>query len=371
VERQNDQACPEVGPRAHARGGQGHAELREDLCAQRQDSRAESVRLSIEVRFEISAHLDAPRDDHRHERRLARTRSLAAGALLRGRLRRRALRFDALGPGSRATDEQQRRADHQERRRRQPGDGAEEQHEHACHLERFRHAEKLSRELLAERSIRLLACHAGHEHAGSSREDERRDLSDQAVADREQAVALERVHGRHPLHADADGEPSEEVHDEDDERRDDVALHEFHRAVHGAVELALSLQQSASSARFVAVDGSPAELRVDGHLLSGHRVEGEPRADLGHALGALGDDDELDDRQDEEDDCSHDVVAADDERPERLDDLPRVGLEQDETRGGNVQRKPKERRQQEQGRERGNADGVRHVEDDEEDGDRG
>ena len=98
-----------------------------------------------------------------------------------------------------------------------------------------------------------------------------------------------------PLLADADGEAAEDVDDRDDDRRDDVALHELHRAVHRAVELALARELPAAAARLVAVDGAGAHLGVDGHLLAGHRVEHEARADLGDALRALRDDDELDD----------------------------------------------------------------------------
>ena len=63
--------------------------------------------------------------------------------------------------------------------------------------------------------------------------------------------------------------------------------------------------------------------------LPGIASSDEARADLGHALAALGDDDELDDRQDQEHDGADDVVAAHDERPERLDDLAGVGLQEE------------------------------------------
>ena len=79
--------------------------------------------------------------------------------------------------------------------------------------------------------------------------------------------------------------PPSDVDDDDDERRDDVALHELHRAVHRAVELALALEQAPPPPRLVAVDRAGAELGVDRHLLAGHRVEREARADLGDALG--------------------------------------------------------------------------------------
>ncbi len=72
----------------------------------------------------------------------------------------------------------------------------------------------------------------------------------------------------------------------------------------------------------------------------------------------------------EEDDRADDVVAAHDERPERPDDLAGVGLEQDEPRRRDVEREPEERREKEERREGRDADGVGHVEDDEQDRDR-
>ena len=48
------------------------------------------------------------------------------------------------------------------------------------------------RELAAQRPIGILAGHAGDEDAGGGGEHERGDLRDQAVADGEQAVALQR-----------------------------------------------------------------------------------------------------------------------------------------------------------------------------------
>ena len=51
----------------------------------------------------------------------------------------------------------------------------------------------------------------------------------------------------------------------------------------------------AAPARVVLADQPGVEVGVDRHLLAGHRVQGESGAHLGDALGALGDDDEVDD----------------------------------------------------------------------------
>ena len=80
-------------------------------------------------------------------------------------------------------------------------------------------------------------------------------------------------------------------------------------------------------------------------------------------LAAPGDHDELDDGEDEEDDGPDDVVAADHERSERLDDLARVGLQQDEARGGYAERLAVERREQKQCREGRDAERLGLVED--------
>ena len=78
--------------------------------------------------------------------------------------------------------------------------------------------------------------------------------------------------------------------------------------------------------RLVVVDVAGAQLGVDRHLLAGHGVQREAGAHLGHPLGALRDDDELDDREDEEDDGADDQVARDHEVAEGVDEVAGVGL---------------------------------------------
>jgi hypothetical protein len=93
------------------------------------------------------------------------------------------------------------------------------------------------------------------------------------------------------------------------------------------------------------------QVGVDRHLLARHRVEREPGPDFGDALGALRDDDELDDGEDEEDHGADHERPADRDLAERLDDLPGVRLAEDEARRGDVQAEPEERGHQEQARE--------------------
>ena len=146
-----------------------------------------------------------------------------------------------------------------------------------------------------------------------------------------------------PMLDDADDDAAEQVDAGDQDAGHRVALDELRGTVHRAVEVGLLGDLRAALARLLVGDLARVEVGVDRHLLAGHGVEGEARADLGHATGAVGDDHELDHDQDQEDDEADDDVAADDEVAERLDHVARVALEQDQTRHGHVDRQAEER----------------------------
>ena len=147
----------------------------------------------------------------------------------------------------------------------------------------------------------------------------------------------------------------------DDHRRHGVAFDELRGAVHGTVEVRLAGDLRAALARLVVADQAGVEVGVDRHLLAGHRVEREARADLGHAPGAVGDDDELDHDEDQEDHQADDHVAADDEFAERLDDAARVAGGEDQARDRHVDRQAEHRRQQQQAGEGGEVERLAEV----------
>ena len=155
---------------------------------------------------------------------------------------------------------------------------------------------------------------------------ERRDLRDEAVADREDAVLRDRPADLLAVHEHAHADAADDVDGRHDETGDRVALHEFHRAVHRAVELRFLAELVAAPLGRVLVDRAGAHVGVDGHLLAGHGVEGEARRHLGDSLRALGDHDELHDGDDEEDHGADHEVAAHHEVAERVDDRARVRL---------------------------------------------
>ena len=75
-----------------------------------------------------------------------------------------------------------------------------------------------------------------------------------------------------------------------------VAAHVLRGAVHRAEELGFLADLGAALLGLLFVDQAGVQVGVDRHLLAGHRVEGEARADFGDTPGALGDDDEVGNR---------------------------------------------------------------------------
>ena len=208
----------------------------------------------------------------------------------------------------------------------------------------------------------LLGGRARDEDAGRDGDQQRGDLRAEAVADGQQRERLRRLAERHALLHDADDDAADEVDAGDQDAGHRVALDELRGTVHRAVEVGFLGDLGAPLARLLVGDLAGVEVGVDRHLLARHGVEGEARAHLGHAPGAVRDHHELDDHEDQEDHEADDDVAADDEVAERGHDVAGVAVQQDQTRHGHVDREPEQRGQQQQRREGRQVERARHVE---------
>ena len=187
---------------AHAGGRQRHAELGEERSRTRwlvANEARRAVRSSPRVSSSSSAARSAltsmlPRHDQRHERRPA-SRPGLHGAGARSRPLRRVANAVACALRGRRTAEPPMSRNGTAG---SPGT-APSQHEDAGDPQRLRHAEESAWRAPAERRVGLLARDARDEDAGGGRQDQRRDLRDEPVADGEQAVALERARRSHAL----------------------------------------------------------------------------------------------------------------------------------------------------------------------------
>ncbi len=219
----------------------------------------------------------------------------------------------------------------------------------------------------------------GDQKAGGQRDDQRRNLGHQAVADRQLDEHVGGLAKIHVVAAIADRHAADDVDPSDDQAGDRVAADEFRGAVHGAEKRAFLLELAPACLGFLVVDHAGGKVGVDRHLLAGDGVEGEAGADLGDAGGALGDDDEVHHDQDQEHDQPDDEIARHDQVGKAADHVAgRVGalvaVSEDDACGGDVERQPQHGGDQQDRREGRKIerplDPQRHHQDQDRDGDR-
>ncbi len=303
-----------------AHRGHDEAHVGRHLAAQRLDLVGEAVgaALGLDERQEAVAEFDLEIVDLQHRGdRLLGGRGRRGGSLGDGRgfgLAGEALGLlpqrvgGIAGEGGKAGEGDEGDA-------RQEGHGA---HDASGETQRFRIAGQLLHHGLVGRAGDT---GLGDEQARCGRDDEGRDLADEAVADGEDRVGAGGLHEGHALLRHADDQAGDDIDEGDEQAGNGVALHEFRGAVHGAVEGALVLQFLAAGLRRLLVDEAGRQIGVDRHLLAGHGVEGEARRDFGDAPGALRDDHEVHDDEDGEDDDADDEGATHHEIAEGLDDV--------------------------------------------------
>ena len=255
-------------------------------------------------------------------------------------------------------------ADQQERQVRHAGNQAHHAEQRGRDGERSRIAEQLLRDFAAHV---LGARHASHDDGHRRRQQQRRHLCDQAVADRQRRIDARRIAEAHVVRHHADADAAENVDDQDQDAGRRVAAHELAGTVHRTVEVRFGTHFGAADFGFILRDQAGVQVGVDRHLLAGHGIEGEARADFGDAPRALGDDDEVDDGQDREHDDADRVVAADDELAEGFDDragrvAAGVTVQQHDAGRGDVERQAQQRGQQQHGREHAELERPRDVE---------
>ncbi len=205
----------------------------------------------------------------------------------------------------------------------QAGDEGEDHHDPGHRGERGRLAADLRDDLDVDRA---LAAAARQQEARGDGDDDRRDLRDEPVADRQDRVGLDRLTDRHAMRDHPGREADDQIEDGDQQARDGVALHELRGTVERAEERRLGEVGLAAALGLLVIDRARRHVAVDGELLAGHPVQREARADLGHPRRALGDDHEVHDQQHAEHHEPERDGAAHDEAREALDDVAgRVG----------------------------------------------
>ncbi len=127
-------------------------------------------------------------------------------------------------------------ADQQKGDLRQPGNDRQSENHPGRQHERHSVTEELPDEVGAKTFLR--AGPRDNQSAGN-RNHQSRDHGDQAVADGEHGIGLQRLYQRHPVLEDADQKSAGDVDAGDQNTGDRVALGEARRAIHGAIEIGL------------------------------------------------------------------------------------------------------------------------------------
>jgi len=126
-------------------------------------------------------------------------------------------------------------------------------------------------------------------------------LRDEAVPYREKRVGLRRFPDVHALLEHTNGKAPQDVHRGDDDPCDRVSPDELARAVHGSVEVRLFGDPFPSLPRLCLPDQACIQVRIDAHLLAGHRVQREPGRHFCNSTGTFCDDHEVDHHENHED----------------------------------------------------------------------
>ena len=191
----------------------------------------------------------------------------------------------------------------------------------------------------------------GNHNRRSGGQQQRRQLRHQTVTDGQQGVNLAGVGKGHAVLKDTHGYAADQVNKQDKQTGDGITAHEFTGAVHRAVELGLLGDFLTTQLGLILIDQARVEVSINGHLLTGHGVEGEACAHLGNAPGTFGHNHKVDDHQNGEDHDTNDIIAADHHLAKGLNHLAGRGMavltvEHDHSGGSHVECQAHQRRDQ-------------------------
>src|SRR5262249_15324315 len=122
-----------------------------------------------------------------------------------------------------------------------------------------------------------------------------------------------------------------------------ISLAESRCAIHRAIKFGFASDEFAAGTRLLFVDDPCVKVGVDSHLFAGPSIPSKTGSDFRSAHCAMMDDEILDCDESKKNHEANDVVSADNELAEGLNDAPRgcstfCAVKQDAAAAGNVQR---------------------------------
>ncbi len=231
--------------------------------------------------------------------------------------------------------------------------------------QRLRPREKLIHEFL--RQVAAFA-RTSHEQTRGERNQERGDLTNQAVANRKTSEHRGGIGHGHAIFHHANNQTTEHVDHSDDDARDRVTPHELAGTIHCPEKVGLLCDFATAALGFAFVDNPSIQVGIDRHLLARHAIQGKTRSHLTDTGGSFGNHHELDHDDDNEDDRADDEIPlARHEIRKRRDHPPRgilaihSGARQNQPRCRDVEHQPSERGREQHRRENAELERRFHV----------
>ena len=171
------------------------------------------------------------------------------------------------------------------------------------------------------RGVRQLRhCLLGHRFRGGDtgdddrsrqRQEQRRNLSNQTIANRQQDIQLARFRERQVVLCHADRQTTDHINQQNQQTGDRIAGDEFRCTVHRTEEVRFLRDLVATGFGLFLSDGAGVQVGVNRHLLARHRIQSKTCIHFRHPTCTFGHDEEIHNHQDDENNQSHQVVTGD------------------------------------------------------------
>ena len=108
----------------------------------------------------------------------------------------------------------------------------------------------------------------------------------------------------------ANHEAADDIDKQNEQTRDRIAPNKFGGTIHRSVKVCFSGHIGATNPGFFLGQNTRIHISINGHLLTGHRVQGKSRRYLGHPASTLGHDHKIDNDQDRKNHQTDRVITA-------------------------------------------------------------
>ena len=164
--------------------------------------------------------------------------------------------------------------------------------------------------------------HTGDHHGGRDRDQQRRNLGHQRIADRQQHIGGSGLGCTEVMLGHADDETAHDSDKQNQQTRDRIAAHKFGGTVHGAKKVGLFTHLGTAAFGFFFVDEAGIHVGVNGHLFARHGVQGETCTNFGDTFSALGHHHEIDDHENGKHNQTDGEIATNQEVPKGFNHRP-------------------------------------------------